>query len=85
MRDKLIVEAMNHWLDRYINHPERFERQFQMIRDFEGREHPDYGARCLAYMKQISAEVNPPVKRRKHGRGNDRRAAHSGQSRSRKS
>ena len=60
MNNVQMVKCFNEWMRRFINEPERFEREFQSVNDFlreeaEGRE-PSYGETCVAYMSQIAAE-----------------------------
>ena len=49
------ADAFNRWIDEYINHPERFLHDWQMVTDFintdEGAE-PDYGRSCVAVLER---------------------------------
>ena len=49
------ADAFNRWIDEYINHPERFLHDWQMVTEFlntdEGAE-PDYGRSCVAVLER---------------------------------
>lgn len=55
------VAANNEWLRRFIEEPERFEREFKMVTRFQtdlacGRT-PSYGERIVAYEESIVADM----------------------------
>jgi hypothetical protein len=55
--------AFDEWMRRYIDEPERFQREFQAVQDFissgSGRSGPStYGENCAHYLGQILAEIN---------------------------
>jgi hypothetical protein len=54
-----LADAFNEWMRRYIEEPERFEREIQTVRQFmsamaDGKE-PSYGDECAAYLIELSA------------------------------
>ena len=61
------ADAFNRWMDDYINHPERFLRDWQSVVDFidtaDGAE-PDYGRSCVAVLERylsIAETSSDPV------------------------
>ena len=61
------ADAFNRWIDEYINHPERFLHDWQMVTEFlntdEGAE-PDYGRSCVAVLERylsITETSSDPV------------------------
>ena len=61
------ADAFNQWIDEYINHPERFMHDWQMVTEFlntdEGAE-PDYGRSCVAVLERylsIAETSSDPV------------------------
>ncbi len=56
-----IALAMNEWMRRYIEDPEKFEREFQSIDLFLKQEaihaEPSYGDTCSAYMMKLHKEL----------------------------
>ena len=60
MTQDQMVKAFNEWMRRYIEEPERFEREFQSVDRFlkdeaEGQE-PTYGDSCARYIEELVAE-----------------------------
>ena len=56
-----MVKAFNEWMRRYIEEPDRFEREFQSVNEFladesDGKE-PSYGEACSAYMLKLNEEL----------------------------
>ena len=56
-----LAKAFNEWLRRYEQEPERFQTEYQVMKEFlrdqaEGRE-PSYGDRQAAYLEKLLAEV----------------------------
>lgn len=60
MRD-LRVRATNEWMRRYIEEPEKFNREFETIGLFLAEENaniqPSYGERCEAYLEKLVEEL----------------------------
>lgn len=59
MTDEEIIYASNEWMRRYIDDPETFEAEFNIIIRFKEEEFVDdhsYGRDCLAYMKRLLQE-----------------------------
>lgn len=61
MTNAQMAKCFNEWMRRFIDEPDRFEREFQSVNDFlaaeaEGKE-PTYGETCASYMVQIAEEV----------------------------
>ena len=61
MTNAQMVKCFNEWMRRFIDEPDRFNREFQSVNTFladeaEGRE-PSYGEGCAAYMEQLVTEV----------------------------
>lgn len=61
MTHEWLVKTQNEWMRRYIEEPEKFEREFRTILEFSTQEasgkEPDYGERCTAYMFQLMDEL----------------------------
>lgn len=57
-----IAAAMNEWMRRYIDNPERFGREFQTVAEFQAEQasgnEPSYGDTCTAYLMQINTELS---------------------------
>ena len=55
------VAANNEWMRRYIEEPERFQREWQTIEVFKAEERrgvePSYGECCEAYVEFLVAEL----------------------------
>lgn len=51
------VAASNEWMRRFIEEPERFEREWQTVEGFKAEEAsgaiPSYGERCEAYLELL--------------------------------
>jgi len=51
------AEAFNEWMRRYIEEPERFEREMTTVNEFmkaeAGGVEPDYGQSCAAYLQKL--------------------------------
>lgn len=61
MTNAQMVKAFNEWMRRFIEEPDRFEREFQTVSQFvkdeaEGRE-PTYGEVCAPYLTQLASEM----------------------------
>ena len=56
-----LAAAMNEWMRRYIEEPERFEREFRTVAEFKEADDtgkvPSYGSECAAYLLKISDEL----------------------------
>lgn len=63
MDSVLMAKAFNEWMRRYIEEPERFEREFRAVENFKREEsegaEPSYGEACAAYMAQLAGEIAP--------------------------
>lgn len=66
MDEEQVPKAFNEWMRRYIEEPERFEREFQTVTTFldeeAGGKEASYGSVCTAYLKQIISEENGNLK-----------------------
>lgn len=55
MTNEQAAAAFNSWMDEYINHPERFEREWEAVVTFlkerSGGREPTYGERCVEYLE----------------------------------
>lgn len=53
----------NEWMRRYIEEPEKFQREWELIRSFlkeeNGESEPTYGQQCTAYVESLAAELFP--------------------------
>ncbi|AEH88156.1 hypothetical protein [Mesorhizobium opportunistum] len=61
MTNAQMATCFNEWMRRFIEEPERFEREFKSVNEFladeaAGRE-PTYGETCTVYMQQLATEV----------------------------
>lgn len=61
LTDKRIAAAFNEWMRRYIDEPERFDRELTTARNFlaesaRGKE-PSYGDGCAGYLRKLVAEL----------------------------
>lgn len=57
------VILSNEWMRRYIEEPERYEREWETVTRFlkeekKGKE-PSYGENCNAYLKELRDELFP--------------------------
>ena len=56
-----IAAALNEWQRRYIDEPERFQREFQTVAEFLAQEAngdvPSYGTEGAAYLLKIHGEL----------------------------
>jgi hypothetical protein len=57
-----MARTSNEWMRRYIEEPDKFEREFQSVGEFlaetsAGKE-PTYGERCSAYQFHLLDEMN---------------------------
>ncbi len=66
MERNRLVQLFNAWMQKYIDHPEDFDAEFQSVVGYlkdknEGRE-PSYGESCTAYLEKLDKElpVIPP-------------------------
>jgi hypothetical protein len=61
MTDEQMAKALNEWMRRYIDEPDRFIAEFKTVMDFLQQEasgqEPSYGDHCVAYMHEISASL----------------------------
>lgn len=60
MKKRTQAEAFNEWMRRYIETPEKFEREMTSVNAFlaasrVGRE-PDYGELCAEYLSRLMDE-----------------------------
>ena len=57
-----MARAFNEWMRRFIEQPERFEREFRSVTEFmretEAGKEPTYGETCAAYLEEILAELD---------------------------
>ena len=55
-----LCAAFNEWMRRYIAEPSRFEREWELIVQFQKEEavnkEPSYGTIAVAYLEQLMAE-----------------------------
>lgn len=61
MTNAQMVKCFNEWMRRFIDEPDRFEREFNTVNAFlkdyaDGRE-PTYGETSASYMSQIATEI----------------------------
>ena len=61
LSEQQMVKALNEWMRRYIDEPERFKKELATVRDFlkdeaVGKE-PSYGEEGAAYMLKITSEL----------------------------
>lgn len=61
MTNAQLVKCFNEWMRRFIQEPERFQREFATVNEFvkdeaDGRE-PTYGETSAAYMAQLATEI----------------------------
>jgi hypothetical protein len=56
-----MAKCFNEWMRRFIEEPDRFEREFETVNDFLADEangkDPSYGETSSAYMAQLAKEV----------------------------
>ena len=56
-----MVAAFNEWMRRYIEEPERYEREIQTVRQFLEEDglyvEASYGRECAAYLIRLSKEL----------------------------
>lgn len=57
-----MTRTSNEWMRRYIEEPDKFQREFKSIQEFltdtaEGKE-PTYGEKCTAYQFKLLDEMN---------------------------
>jgi hypothetical protein len=60
LTESQLANAFNEWMRRYIDEPERFEREFESVRQFEAEANegtPSYGADCAAYLLKMHQEL----------------------------
>jgi hypothetical protein len=61
LTESQMANAFNEWMRRYVEEPERFEREFESVRQFEHEEEagltPSYGTDCAAYLLKIHQEL----------------------------
>ncbi len=59
-----LTTTSNEWMRRFIEEPEKFDREFQSVTDFlkseASGEEPSYGARCTAYQFKLLDEMSAP-------------------------
>lgn len=55
--EKTITDAFNEWMRRYIDEPERYQREFQSVVEFLAEDNnglePSYGQYCYAYLTEL--------------------------------
>lgn len=58
---ELMDKAFNEWMRRYIEEPEQYSREFEMVRQFEQQENagqePSYGRTSGAYLRKLMLEL----------------------------
>lgn len=58
---ELMDKAFNEWMRRYIEEPEQYSREFEIVREFEKEENagqePSYGQSCGAYLRKVMQEL----------------------------
>jgi hypothetical protein len=61
MTENVTALAFNEWMRRYIEEPERFEREIVEVRRFliedDSGEPPSYGSECAAYLDNLITEL----------------------------
>lgn len=61
MTNAQMARAFNEWMRRFIEEPDRFEREFETVNQFladeQGGREPSYGEASAAYMEQIAQEM----------------------------
>lgn len=54
---RTVAQAFNEWMDRFTNHPEEYNREFQSVIQFKQDQandvEPSYGADCAAYLQHL--------------------------------
>ena len=60
---EITADHFNVWMDEYINHPEKFDLDWQTVLEHVtekalGHENT-YGENCMAYLKKLDRELNP--------------------------
>ena len=60
--DPLMAAAFNEWMRRYIEEPDRFDREWQSVGEYiqetsEGKT-PSYGESCAAYLSRLIEELS---------------------------
>tara|TARA_R110002020_G_scaffold467027_3_gene690171 strand:- start:1301 stop:1492 length:192 start_codon:yes stop_codon:yes gene_type:complete len=61
MTNEQMAKCFNEWMRRFIEEPDRFEREFKTVNEFltderSGRQ-PSYGESSAAYMHQLATEI----------------------------
>lgn len=60
MKNAQMVKCFNEWMRRFIEEPDRFEREFKTVNAFladeAGGREPSYGETSAAYMAQLASE-----------------------------
>lgn len=55
---ELNAQAFNEWMRRYIEDPERYNREFQSVEKFRAEgDSPSYGYDCAAYLEKLRNEI----------------------------
>jgi hypothetical protein len=58
---KEAIATFNEWMQRYIDNPEQFNREFQEVTQFLQERNdghtPSYGESCTAYFNKIHADL----------------------------
>lgn len=57
MNSEVAAKAFNAWMQNYINEPEKYDSQWEVIKDFlaarsQGKE-PTYGEICAVYFAEL--------------------------------
>ena len=60
MTNVQMVKAFNEWMRRFIEEPDRYNREFESVNQFLADEangvEPTYGERCTGYMVKLMCE-----------------------------
>lgn len=62
MIDNKIANAFNEWMNRFIQNPEQFQREFQTVTEYLNEQNngiePTYGEAAAAYLDKLLDELN---------------------------
>jgi hypothetical protein len=82
MDEKLLEHAFNRWLRNYIENPEGFHREWQIVQERlaeEEKGHPlSYGRKCVAYLRKLAVELEEDAKEKEEA---DKQPQQGGQGR----
>jgi hypothetical protein len=61
LSDERVTRAFNTWMQRCIEHPEQFGREWEIVAEFlkqrESGVEPAYGEVCVGYLKKLIEEA----------------------------